>query len=162
MELKGDIRKLQAEYIKDLRKVTPDKLVRGALVEAIGSSEDGFVFTDGRNQKTKKFIIIGVDKIYQEFYGVLVINSDMNPKAGYSDEYLSAQYKLYQENYADFLRYDSYADCSVIMRLPLERLLNGEYYEKLSDEDFKGVFEILETSDILTTKQKKRYNIKRR
>lgn len=161
MELKGDLRQLQKDYLRKLRQVTLDKLVRGALIETIGSVDDGFNFTDGRKQKPKKFILIGADKESKEFYGVLVVNSKMNPK-GYTSEYLASQYQISKNDYSDFLRYDSYVDCSVIMRLPLNRLLAGEYFEVLKESDYTGIFDILETSDILTTKQKKKYNIKRR
>ena len=41
----------------------------------------------------------------------------MNPKASYSDEFLSAQYLLQQKNYSDYLDYDSFVDCGVIFFL---------------------------------------------
>ena len=37
-----------------------------------------------------------------------------------------------------------------------------EFFGFLSDADREGIFDILETSDIFSTKQKKRYGIRRR
>lgn len=37
-----------------------------------------------------------------------------------------------------------------------------ELQAELTEEDKNGIFEILETSDIFSTKQKKRYGIRRR
>lgn len=157
-----DFHILQDQYLKKLRKVTKEKIERGALIEAALSEEDGLVFTDGRRQKPKKLIIIGVDKKEDVCYGALLVNSKINPKAGYSDEYMSAQYLIQKECHPDFLRYDSYVDCSIIFTLHLSKLLNGEYFGKLNDVELREIFDILETSDILMTKDKKRFNIKRR
>lgn len=162
MGLKKNFHALQKEFLEGLRKVTEEKIEKGALIETLVSEEEGLTFIDGRKQKPKKLIIINVDRENNVCYGALLVNSKMNPKAGYSDEYMSSQYLLKQEDYPSFLRYDSYADCSEIFRIPIVKLLSGEYFEKLKEEDLNGIFDILETSDILTTKEKKRFGIKRR
>lgn len=162
MGVKKDLRALQKEYIESLRKVTEEKLAKGALIETIVSEEEGLTLTDGRKQKPKKLIIINVDKEDNVAYGALLINSKLNPKSGYSYEYMSAQYLLKHDNYPAFLRYDSYADCSEIFKIPVSKLLDGQYFEKLNEDDLKGIFDLLETSEILTTKEKKRFDIKRR
>lgn len=41
----------------------------------------------------------------------------MSPKAAYSDEYMSAQYLIKQDDYPDFLDYDSYVDCGELFAL---------------------------------------------
>lgn len=46
--------------------------------------------------------------------------------------------------------------------IPIEKLLKGEYYGKLTEEDQCNLFDILETTETLSTKQKKRFGIKRR
>ena len=73
-----------------------------------------------------------------------------------------AQYKLTQENYPEFLDYDSFADCGMLFSIPIGKLQVGEYFGKLNEGDMKNLFDILETTETLSTKQKKRYGIKRR
>ncbi len=149
---------LQAEY----RTVTTDKLVTGALIETILGEDDGLVFNNGRHSKPKKIIIIGVDKESNTCYGSVLVNTNMNPKANYSEPYLAAQYLLKQENYENFLRYDSFVDCGEVFSFSIDKLLKGEYFGTLSEQDKQGIFEILETTDTLSTKLKKRFGIKRR
>lgn len=59
-------------------------------------------------------------------------------------------------------QYDSYVDCAGIIPCSTEKLLSGEYFGELNDNDRKCIWDILETTDTLTTKQKKRFGIKRR
>ena len=94
------------------------------------------------------------------FYTLL--NTKMSPKASYSPEFLSAQYLLQQKEYPEFLRYDSYVDCGEIFSIPIQKLKSGQYFGLLNDNDLSGIMDILETTDTLSTKQKKQYGIKRR
>lgn len=149
---------LQAEY----RHVSLEKLVVGALVETILSEDDGLVFNNGRTEKPKKIIVIGFDKTKETFYGSVLINTEMSPKSFFSAEYLSTQYCISAINYPDFLDYDSYADCGVIFSIPATKLLSGKYFGTLTDEDRAGIFEILETTDVISTKVKKQFGIRRR
>ena len=64
-----DLRELQKSYLDNLRKVTEDKLEIGSLVRTVISIEEGLVFKDGRKQKPKKLVIIGVDKVKKVCYG---------------------------------------------------------------------------------------------
>lgn len=149
---------LQEEY----RTVTPYKLEVGALIETVLGEDDGLIFKNGRHSKPKKLIVIGVDKETGTCYGSVLVNTNMNPKANYSEPYLAAQYLLKQENYENFLKYDSFVDCGEVFSFSIDKLLSGQYYGKLSEDDLKGVFEILETTETLSTKLKKRFGIKRR
>lgn len=153
---------MQEAFRADQRKVTEERLEVGALILTVLSGEDGLVFRDGRTEKPKRLVIIGTDKDNGVCYGSVLVNTDMNPRANYSQEYLTAQYMLSQENYPEFLRYDSFADCGVLFAIPIEKLLKGEYYGKLTEEDQCNLFDILETTETLSTKQKKRFGIKRR
>ena len=116
------------------------------------------------NLKTKedKLAYLGIDKENGVCYGSVLVNTNLNPRANYSEEYLAAQYMLSQENYPEFLDYDSFADCGMLFSIPISKLLAGEYFGKLSEDDLKDLFDILETTETLSTKQKKRYGIKRR
>ena len=55
-----DLRQLQQEYLDNLRKVTEEKLEIGTLIRTVISIDEGLVFKDGRKQKPKKMVIIGV------------------------------------------------------------------------------------------------------
>ena len=153
---------LQEEFWRKEHEVTEERLVRGALILTILSEEDGLTFNNGRTSKPKRLVVIGIDKKQELCYGSVLVNTKMNPRASYSDEFLSAQYLLQQKNYSDFLDYDSFVDCGVIFSIPLQKLKSGKYYVLLNEEDLSSIMDILETTDTLSTKQKKQFGISRR
>jgi len=157
-----DLRELQAEYLRQQRQVTDERIAVGALIRTMLSETDGLVFKNGRTEKPKRLVVIGVDHEQALCFGSVLVNTKLNPKAQYSAEYLSAQYELKQENYPEFLDYNSFVDCGELFSIPVERLKQGEFFGFLTDEDLNGIFDLLETSDIFSTKQKKRYGIRRR
>ena len=157
-----DLRKLQAEYLHQQREVTDERIAIGALIRTVLSEADGLTFKNGRKEKPKRLIVIGVDRANALCFGSVLVNTNMNPQASFSAEYLTAQYELKQENYPEFLDYNSYVDCGVLFSIPIERLKQGKFFGFLTDADRDGIFDILETSDIFSTKQKKRYGIRRR
>lgn len=154
-----DLRQLQQEYLDNLRKVTEEKLENGTLIRTVISIDEGLVFKDGRKQKPKKMVIIGVDSERQICYGSVLVNTNMSPKSAYSEAFLATQYLLLQTNYPDFLKYDSYVDCGMLFSIPLKKLLEGEYFGKLTEADLQGIFDILKTTETLTVKEKKRFGI---
>ncbi|MGN0282433.1 MAG: hypothetical protein ACI4B3_09055 [Prevotella sp.] len=157
-----DLRELQADYLATERAVTDERLQKGALILTVLSEEEGLVFKNGRTEKPKRIVLIGVDRVNEVCYGSVLVNTKMSPKASFSDEYLSAQFLLKQDDYPDFLDYDSYADCGELFSIPISKLKRGTYFGKLNDDDMSGIVDILETTDTLSTKQKKRFGIKRR
>ena len=157
-----DLRELQAEYLRQQRQVTDERIAVGALIRTMLSETDGLVLKNGRTEKPKRLVVIGVDHEQALCFGSVLVNTKLNPKAQYSAEYLSAQYELKQENYPEFLDYNSFVDCGELFSIPVERLKQGEFFGFLTDEDLNGIFDLLETSDIFSTKQKKRYGIRRR
>ena len=139
--LKGSIRSALFNYLRTDEKKNE---------EVFGNMKDG----------TDLMRFIRVADI--EMPSTVLVNTKINPKAQYSAEYLSAQYLLKCESYPEFLDYDSYVDCGELFSIPIERLKQGEFFGFLNDEDRKEIFNLLETSDIFSTKQKKRYGIRRR
>lgn len=154
-----DLRQLQQEYLDNLRKVTEEKLEIGSLIRTVISIDEGLVFKDARKQKPKKMVIIGVDSERQICYGSVLVNTNMSPESAYSESFLATQYLLLQTNYPDFLKYDSYVDCGMLFSIPLKKLLEGEYFGKLTEADLQGIFDILKTTETLTVKEKKRFGI---
>ena len=157
-----DLRELQEEYERQQREVTDERIAVGALIRTILSEADGLTFKDGRKEKPKRLIIIGVDHNTALCFGSVLVNTKMNPQAGYSEEYLTSQYELKQEDYPEFLKYNSFVDCGELFSISIERLKQGEFFGFLNETDRKGIFNILETSDLFSTKEKKRYGIRRR
>ena len=157
-----DLRELQAEYSRQQREVTDERIAVGALIRTILSEADGLTFKDGRKEKPKRLIVIGMDHENALCFGSVLVNTKMNPQAQFSTEYLTAQYELKQEDYPDFLDYNSFVDCGELFSIPIERLKRGEFFGFLTDADREGIFDLLETSDLFSTKQKKRYGIRRR
>jgi hypothetical protein len=157
-----DLRKLQAEYQHQQREVTDERIDVGALIRTVLSEADGLTFKDGRKEKPKRLIVIGVDRQTAFCFGSLLVNTKKSPQAAYSSEYLAAQYELKQEEYPEFLKYNSFVDCGELFSVPIDRLKQGEFFGYLTDTDREGIFEILEKSDIFSTKEKKRYGIRRR
>ena len=156
-----DLRELQDSYLRNERLVTDEKVVSGALILTRLSTDDGLILKN-RTSKPKRLIIIGVDRLNDICYGSVLVNTKMNLNAMYSPEFMSAQYMLKAVDYPEFLRYDSFADCGELFSIPMSKLRSGEYYGILNEQDTKGVFAILETTDIFSTKEKKRFGIKRR
>lgn len=68
-----DLRELQKAYLDNLRQVTEEKLEIGLLIRTSISVDDGWVFKDGRKQKPKKLVIIGVDKLKKVCYGSVLV-----------------------------------------------------------------------------------------
>lgn len=157
-----DLRELQDAYRQQQREVTDERMAVGALIRTVLSEADGLTFKDGRKEKPKRLVVIGVDRENALCFGSVLVNTKMNPQAQYSAEYLTAQYELKQEDYPEFLDYNSFVDCGDLFSIPVERLKQGEFFGFLNDADREGIFDILETSDIFSTKQKKRYGIRRR
>ena len=154
-----DLRELQKVYLDNLRQVTEEKLEIGSLIRTIISIDEGLVLKDGRKQKPKKLVIIGVDKEKKICYGSVLVNTKMSPRSAYSASFLSAQYLLHQSAYPEFLKYDSFVDCGMLFSIPLEKLLEGEYFGTLTDTDLQGIFDILKSTETLTNKEKKRFGI---
>ena len=135
----------------------PNSTTLAAMKEAESGRDAGVVRVGKQNPK--KLVIIGVDKVKKVCYGSVLVNTKMSPKAVYSASFLSAQYLLHQSDYPDFLKYDSYVDCGMLFSIPLEKLMDGEYFGTLTDDDLKCIFDILKTTETLTNKEKKRFGI---
>ena len=153
-----DLQELQRQY----REVTEDKLVAGALVQTRLNRDDGLVLPSEQQDRLKKMVIIGVDKVNRVCYGSILINTDINPRSLLSPDFFATQYLLHRTvDYDSFLDYDSYVDCAKIFSIPFEKLIAGEYHGTLTSDDKAAIWHILETNKVLNTKDKKRFGIKR-
>lgn len=78
-----DLRELQDSYLRNERAVTDEKIVPGALILTILSTDDGLVLKN-RTSKPKRLIIIGVDRKNNICYGSVLVNTNMNLQATWS------------------------------------------------------------------------------
>lgn len=111
-----DFRSLQSHYLSEARSVTEERLQVGTLIRAILSVDDGLTL-QGRDSKPKRLVIVGIDKKNGLCYGSVLVNTKVNPKARFLDNYMSAQYLLRQNTYPEFRDYDSFADCAVLFAI---------------------------------------------
>ena len=144
------------------REVTVEKLKPGVLLITTLTPQDGLILKNNKKFRKKRIVVVGVDKNTEKIYGSVLVNTHLSLLSEYSSEHLSAQYELSAENYPSFLEYNSYVDCGELFEIDVDKLLTGEYHGELTESDKDAIWEILETTDTLTTKQKKKYNIKRR
>ena len=107
-------------------------------------------------------IIVGVDKVNKVCFGTVLVNTKLSPSARFSPLYFATQYCLKQESYPEFLDYDSYVDCGILFPISYDKLKSGEYFGTLLNEDLTAIFDILETTDMIPTSEKKRFGIRRR
>lgn len=157
-----DFREMQDRYNAEQRKVTEEKIVVGGLFRTVLTINDGLKFKDGRTNKPKRMIIVGIDKANKTCYGTVLVNTEMSPMSKLSPLYFATQYCLKQEDYPEYLDYDSYVDCGVLFAISFDTLKSGEYYGTLNSDDTTAIFDILETTKAISTKDKKRFNIRRR
>lgn len=73
-----DLRALQAEYQRQQREVTDERIAVGALIRTVLSEADGLTFKDGRKEKPKRLVVIGVDRQTALCFGSVLVNTKMN------------------------------------------------------------------------------------
>ena len=52
----------------------------GALIRTVLSEADGLTFKDGRKEKPKRLVVIGVDRQTALCFGSVLVNTKMNRK----------------------------------------------------------------------------------
>lgn len=129
------------------------------FIKESGLNKRGVTPKDGQADRVKMFVVVGVDEDY--IYGGLLINS--NPNKGEQAKncaFLSEQHLIRRVDY-EFLRYDSFIDCTQI-----KEIKRSELWKCLSDQlgslnscDKDAIMEILSNTDSLSTKEKKRFGI---
>ncbi len=157
-----DFREMQDRFNAGKRMVTEDRIVVGGLFRTVLTVNDGLKFKDGRTSKPKRLVIVGIDKTNKTCYGTVLVNTEMSPMAKVSPLFFATQYCLKQEDYPEYLDYDSYVDCGVLFAISFDTLKSGEYFGTLNSDDIEAIFNILETTKAISTKDKKRFNIRRR
>lgn len=118
------------------------------------------------NPKPKFSVIVGIsDDAF--FLGTVFVNTEINVRHINSPELEKLHYKLSQKRYSDFLKHDSYVDCSDVKHRVQTSFLNdlnysGEIVGSLATDDLKNVLNLIESSDTIAPYYLRLYNIPRK
>lgn len=131
----------------------------GDIVYVPLDREDGLVLNDGYNSRNKYIVIIGFTPEGSAL-GSLLVNSriDLSKR---SQEMLDCQYPVLARNYREFLRYDSWIDCSDIFELSKTKIMErgGRVVSKLVADDRERIFEFLKETDVFDNITKRRFGL---
>ena len=108
-----------------------------------------------------KFLVVVGSAEYGYYVAYVLVNKGVNEKYNYSKELKDCQFPLRVKDYSGIFRIDpSYINLARIREMEKERLLNEAVYQgKLTERDLELVMESLRNSEVLTTKEKKRYGL---
>ena len=133
-------------------KVTADTIKAGKILKMPLEEEDGITVKGDYSSALKYFVVIG-QVINHGIVGVFLVNSKINPKA-----MVDYQFPLYEKDYPDVLEYDSYLDCGNLFELNKIKLMKeGLEIGELTEKDFEIVIEIIEKSEVISQKEKKKF-----
>ena len=115
------------------------------------------------NPKPKFSVIVGISED-AFFLGTVFVNTDINIRHINSPELEKLHYKLSQKRYRNFLKHDSYVDCSDVKHRMQVSFLNdvnysGEIVGSLAIDDLKNVLGLIESSDTIAPYYLHLYNI---
>lgn len=121
-------------------------------------------FVDDTNPpKEKRFIVVGTNSDSNEA-AVIFINSELRLHANWNITFKNAQ-KLLKSDNREFLDKDSYVDCARLYKKNLRSLKEnlkenpGLIIGNLSENDEKLIFGTLSGSQLLSTKEKRKFNL---
>lgn len=155
---KDALKEIQEENkVKEV--VTEASFSVGAVLYMALDRTEGIIPTEGFLDRKKYFIVIGFTPEGNAI-GALLINSNINPNVICTDELITCQYPIKQADYPEILDYNSFIDCSEIFEIKKEKIIReGAIKGHLTEQDRSLVIDFLKETDIITTKEKKRYGI---
>lgn len=119
------------------------------------TQENGIVPKDGDDYRDKFLAILGKDD-EGNFYGGVVINSKINQKVSLIIQ--QHHYPISKNDY-HFLRYNSFIDCSSIMKAKKEKILLSEKVGEILEKDFDLIIETVKNCPIISNKEKKKFKL---
>jgi hypothetical protein len=145
--------------IKDNRvKINDSNLIKGSIFKMPLSEEEGITPKDGQAYRNKYFVVVGFTSD-GNVAGVIIINSNIN-KYNYAKGVYTAHYPLKSSEYKDIFSKNCFANCTAIKPVLREKICEyATYAGKLKERDFELVYEHIVNSEIISIKDKKRYNI---
>lgn len=120
--------------------------------------KEGIVINNGYPTR-KKYVVIAGAKNNKKDFVVALINS----KANYSNDeiWLKEQYPLKEKDYAEFLEYNSWIDCTSLFPKSLKQMKaqQAKKIGHLIDADFQNIMNKFKNSDFINADIKKTYHI---
>lgn len=131
----------------------------GDIVYVPLDREDDLVLNEGFHSRKKYIVVIGFTPEGSAL-GSLLVNSRIDPSKQ-SKEMLDCQYPVLARNYRDFLRYDSWIDCSDIFELSKSKIRErgGIVVSKLVADDRERIFDFLKETDVFDNITKRRFGL---
>ena len=108
-----------------------------------------------------KFLVVIGSAEYGYYVAYVLVNKSINEKYNYSKELKDCQFPLHVKDYPGIFKIDpSYVNLARVREMEKERLLKEAIYQgKLTERDLELIMETLRNSEVLTTKEKKRYGL---
>jgi hypothetical protein len=140
------------------KQITDNSFSTGKVLKMPLTEEDGIVLKGNAKERHKYIAVIGQDKD-NSLIGSLLVNSNINENVIKTKKLLDCQFPLKEKDY-DFLDHDSYLNCSKLFELSKIEIINKATEEgELTSKDRELVREHILNSEVISTKQKKRFNI---
>jgi hypothetical protein len=140
------------------KRISDQSFVVGKILKMAFDKSDGIVLKGGARDRDKFFVIIGIDA-NNSLIGAFLINSNINENIITTKELLDCQFPLRKGDY-DFLKYDSYLNCSQLFELSKIKIWARATDEgELTEPDKALVIEHIIHSEVIPIRQKKRFNM---
>ncbi|MDE6335986.1 MAG: hypothetical protein K2J63_04890 [Muribaculaceae bacterium] len=140
--------------------VTVNQIKLGDIFYVSLSKEDDVTPKGGLDHRYKYCIVVGFSE-YGFYVVYFLMNSHINTTYLNTYDRLSCQYPLTHRDYPTIIRKDkdpSFLDLGHPREIEKQRLVSeGRYIGKLTDSDYKNIFEWLRDSEQYSPKLKKRY-----
>ena len=140
------------KVIHQEKPITSNSFEVGKILKMNLNKDDGIIVKYPYSSNLKYFVVIGQVLDYG-IVGAFLINSEVNPKT--LEDY---QFPLYEKDYPEVLEHNSFLNCSDLFELNKIKIINeGFEIGQLTKKDLELVIHTIETSEVLSTKDKKKY-----
>jgi hypothetical protein len=131
-------------------------LQKRAVIYIPLSAKEGLVLKAGYTKRRKYITIVGFTMDGTSI-GSLLINTRPN---NHSKAAGDCQFPLNATDYPHFLSYKSWLDCSLLVRISREKILNkGKYCGEINDKDWALIEDFLKKNPVLPNTKKKEFGI---
>jgi hypothetical protein len=131
-------------------------LQKRAVIYIPLSAKEGLVLKAGYTERRKYVTIVGFTKD-GSCIGALLVNTRPSSRSKAIED---CQFPLNASDYPLFLSYKSWLDCSKLVRISREKVLNkGKYCGGINDKDWAFIEDCLKQNPVIPNKEKKNFGI---
>lgn len=139
------------------KQITSDSFQVGKILKMRLDEEDGIILKGGYIDRLKYFVVIG-QVLNDGIIGAFLINSHINENIISTKTLLDCQFPLKKQDYPEILTRNSYLDCSDFFEISRIKILKlGCEIGQLTDADLTLVVQFIETTEVFSAKEKKRF-----